>query len=334
MLTWRSPLRHASGYSISAREIVRALDAEGVRVELLDAARERRRAGTSVTYAPASLFARDGARRRIGFTMLEVDGFPAPWVRRANAMDEVWTPTEFNRRGLVESGVTRPVHVIPLGVDPEAFQPEGERTPSPRGERVFLANLEWGERKNPELLLRAFNRTFRRDEPVLLVCKINNRDPGIHVPNAIRALGLDEHGGRAYFIYNRELPHHQLASLYRSADCFVSTSRGEGWGLPLLEAIACGLPAIATDWGGHTALLDPADTYPLRVRTVVPATSECPYYQGFRWADPDADHLSFLLRHVYEHQEEARERGLRAASRVRATLTWRETARRIVDRLG
>ncbi|HEX6097009.1 MAG TPA: glycosyltransferase [Thermoanaerobaculia bacterium] len=330
MLTWRSPLGVANGYAISARAIARELEAEGVPVTLVDVETSRAASRPTVTYAPGDRFPRQG----IGFTMIEVDGFPAEWVRRANAMDQIWTPTEFNRAGLLACGVTRPVHVIPLGVDPAHFHPEVPGMPNPGGEYVFLTSFEWGERKNPELLLRTFNRTFRCDEPVLLVCKVNHRDPGIHVPNAIRALGLDERGGRIYFIYNRQVPHEQLASLYRSADCFVSTSRGEGWGLPLLEAMACGLPAIATNWGGHTAFLDPADTYPLRVRELVPASSGCPYYTGFRWADPDAEHLASLLRHVFSHQEEARERGLRAAARVRTTLTWRHSAHAIAARLS
>ena len=358
-LTWQSSMNFASGYAISTRELVRALDTEGLRVDyryaygrgtpvpldeprdahdpLLDMIRARRsprRPEVAVTYAQGDVFARNPGRRRIGFTMLEVDGFPADWVRQANQLDEIWTPTEFNREGLLRSGVKRPVHVIPLGVDADRFHPAIHRTPNPRGEYVFITNFEWGERKYPELLLTTFNRTFRADEPVLLVCKINHRNPEFHVPNAIRALGLDERGGRIYFIYNRELPHYQLASLYRSADCFVSTSRGEGWGMPLLEAMACGLPAIATDWGGHTAFLDPTDTYPLRVRELIPAVSQCSYYDGFRWAEPDEEHLSSLLRHVYEHQDEARERGLRASARVRSTLTWRDSAHRILARLS
>jgi glycosyltransferase involved in cell wall biosynthesis len=329
LLTWRAPLTRANGYAISADAIVRALRKDGVPVTLVDLHDRRAISPCIVTYAPGDRF----PRRGIGFTMTEVDGVPADWVRRANAMEEIWTPTDFNRRALLACGVKRPVHVIPLGIDPDQFHPGVARVPNPRGDYVFVSNFEWSERKDPELLLRTFNHTFRCTEPVLLVCKINHSDPGIHVPNAIRALGLDERGGRIYFIYNREIPHHELASLYRSADCFVITSRGEGWGLTPLEAMACGLPAIATDWGGHTAFLDPSDTYPLHVRSLTPAMPSYPYYAGFLWAEPDEEHLSFLLRHVVEHQDEARERGLRASARVRSTFTWRETALRIVARL-
>jgi glycosyltransferase involved in cell wall biosynthesis len=333
-LTWQSVRDVANGYAMSTREILRALDGEGIRVAFQQVLEPSPRTNVAVTYAPPSYFADNRGRRRVGFTMQEVDGFPADWVRAANTLDEIWTPTEFNRAALVAGGVTRPVHIVPLGVDPEQFHPGAPAYRNPRGEYVFLTSLEWGDRKNPELLLQTFNRTFRREEPVLLVCKINHRDAGIHVPNTIRALGLDPRGGRAYFIYNRELPYEQLASLYCSADCFVSTSRGEGWGMPLLEAMACGLPAIATDWSGHTAFLDPADTYPLRVRALVPAPRTCAYYDGFRWAEPDEEHLASLLRHVYEHRDEARERGLRASARVRAQFTWGHTAKKIVARLS
>jgi len=349
----------ATGYATSAREIIRSLDEEGVRVtyryaygpgtvfpfaeptssgdalvNLIQTRPSPRQPDVEITYAQADVFHRNRGRYRIGFTMLEVDGFPPSWVKEANAMDEVWTPTEFNRQGMLASGVKRPVHVIPLGADPHRFHPDVLRRPNRNGDFVFVSNFEWGERKAPLHMLRTFNRTFRSREPVLLVCKITNRDGGIDVPNQIRALELDESGGRIYFIYNQQIPHYQLAALYRSADCFVSTSRGEGWGLPLFEAMACGLPAIATDWGGHTAFLDPDDSYPLHIRGLIPAVSDCPYYEGFRWAEPDEDHLSHLLRHVFTNQEEARAKGLRAADRIRLTATWSHTARAITARLA
>ena len=357
-LAWQTIMNLPIGYATAAREILRALDARGLPVTYeyaygpgtpwpftepeasgdpqLDAIRKRReRSGVVVTFAAGNVFYRNRGNYKIGFTMIEVDGFPRDWVRQANAMDEVWTPTEFNRRGLVDSGVTKPVHVIPLGVDPSHFHPNIERIPNRNGDFVFLANFEWGARKAPETLLRAFHRTFRASEPVILVCKILNRDPAVDVARSIRALGLNPSGGRVYVLHNVELPHHQLATLYRSADCFVSPSRGEGWGLPLVEAMACGLPAIATDWGGHTAILDPNDTYPLRVRALVSAdASGASYYRGRSWAEPDESHLCELLRHVYEHRDEAREKGLRASERVRRQFTWDETANAIERQLA
>jgi glycosyltransferase involved in cell wall biosynthesis len=265
--------------------------------------------------------------------MIEVNGFPRDWVEQANGMDEVWVPSEFNRQGFLESGLVRPIYTIPLGVDPHYFHPAIRGHRSPLGEFVFLSNFEWGERKEPWLLLQVFNDVFSATEPVRLLCKIVNRDQRVHVGEEIRRLGLKETGGKISFVFNREFPYYQLGSFYRSADCYVSAGRGEGWDMPLMEAMACGLPAIATDWGAHTEFVHEGIAYPLRVKGTVPAVAKCPYYEGFSWAEPDPDHLRYLLRNVYENQVEARRRGAAAARETAAKWTWDNTARRIVERL-
>ena len=355
---WQSIMNFPSGYSMSCREYVRALEDEGVRTRYqylygpktvfpvpepeashdyrLDVIRSRpvpEKPAVAVAYGQGDCFYRNRGRYKVGFTMLEVDGFPPDWVRQANAMDEVWVPSEFNRDGFLRSGLKKPVHVIPLGVDTDYFHPGVAACPNPAGEYVFLSLFEWGERKEPWLLLKAFSEEFSAREPVRLLCKIMNRDPGVKLKEEIRRLRLRESGGRISYLFNLEFEHYQLGALYRSADCFVTASRGEGWDMPLMEAMACGLPAIATDWGAHHEFVHPGIAYPLAVRGTVPAVAKCPYYEGFSWADPDPVHLRRLLREVYENQEEARRRGLAAAQEMAERWTWRNAARRIVERL-
>jgi GT2 family glycosyltransferase len=355
---WQSVMSLPGGYAESCKALVRAFVRQGARPlyryayglgtafpfaepaatheYLLDVVRQRpvpRKPRVGVVYAQGDVFARNPASCRVGYTMLEVDGFPAEWVRQAQGMEEVWTPTEFNRQGLLTSGLRRPVHVMPLGVDTNYFHPGIRGLRNPHGEFVFLTSLEWGERKAPELLLRAFSETFHAREPVRLVAKISNTDPSVSLKAQVSRLGLRAQGGRISYLLNRALPYHELGALYGSADCFVSTSRGEGWGMPVLEAMACGLPVIATDWGGHTAYLHEGIAYPLRVRATEPARAKCPYYAGQRWADPDEEHLRYLLRHVFEQREEARSRGLAAAQEVAARWTWDHAAARILTRI-
>jgi len=100
-----------------------------------------------------------------------------------------------------------------------------------------------------------------------------------------------------------------------------------------MEAMACGLPTIATDWGAHTEFVHGGISYPLRVRGTIPARALCPYYDGWSWADPDPEHLAELLRHVFENREQAAEIGRRAAAEIAAKWTWADTARRIAERL-
>jgi glycosyltransferase involved in cell wall biosynthesis len=54
-----------------------------------------------------------------------------------------------------------------------------------------------------------------------------------------------------------------MPSVYRSMDCFVLATRGEGWGRPIAEAMAMGLPAIATAWSGPTEFMNKSNSYPL-----------------------------------------------------------------------
>jgi GT2 family glycosyltransferase len=357
-LFWQSIMNFPTGYAMSCREILRALDRQGARVTyryvygqgtpfpvaepepngdyLLDTIRlrrEPRHPQVAVVYGQGDVFRANRGRRKVGFTMLEVDGFPPEWVRQANRMDEVWVPTQFNRQGFLDSGLRRPIHTIPLGVDPNYFHAGIRGHPNPMGEFLFLSNFEWGERKEPWLLLKSFNDEFPAGEPVRLLCKIINRDAGVHVLEEIRRLDLKERGGRISFIFNREFPAYQLGSFYRSADCYVSAGRGEGWDMPLIEAMACGLPTIATDWGAHTEFVHEGISYPLRVRGTIPAVAKCPYYEGYTWADPDPEHLRFLLRHVYENREEAKAKGAAAAREVAEKWTWTHSAQKILARL-
>jgi len=348
---WHSEVGRPSGYAMSSRALVLQLDALGVDVRLaylfgtdwMDAQQDDARLAAmrkrpkdlslpQVVYGSGDLFCKNGGAYKIGFTMLEVDGIPQDWVMQANAMDEVWVPSHFNERTSKESGVKKPIFVMPLGVDPDHFNPniKGFRL----SERfTFLSVFEWGARKAPEILLRAYTKAFGARDDVVLLLKVRNTDPGVNVYSQIRSLGLPEDGPPVVLLYNQDLPSYQLGSLYRSADCFVLPTRGEGWGLPILEAMACGLPVIATSWSAQTEFMHEGNAYPLRVARLIPAQAKCPYYDGFRWADPDEEHLVELMRHVYLHRDEAIAKGQIAAAEVLSRWTWRHAAERIKARL-
>ena len=348
---WHSQVGTPSGYAVSAREMILQLDALNVDVHLaylygtdwMDTQRDDHRIAAmrqrpkdlslpQVVYSSGDLFCKNSGKYRIGYTMLEVSGIPEDWVLQANALDEVWVPSTFNRETFVNSGVTKPVYVMPLGVNPDYFNPKIRAfRASPR--YTFLSVFEWGERKAADVLLRAYHRAFTRQDDVLLLLKVINTDPGVDVYKEIAALGLPDNGPPVVILYNQDLPVHQMGSLYRSADCFVSPTRGEGWGMPVIEAMACGLPVIATNWSAHTDFMDDTVAYPLNVAELIPAVAKCPYYTGYVWAQPDEEHLIHLMRQVYTDRAAASAKGALASQRVLTQWTWRHAAQKIKDRL-
>ena len=265
--------------------------------------------------------------------MLEVNGFPSEWVRQAQKMDEVWVPSDFARDAFMSCGLTKPIFKIPLGVDTDIFRQQGGAYRSPNDDFVFLALFEWGERKEPEMILQIFNATFSAREDVRLIVKIMNTDSEINLRQKVAGLELDPRGGRIDFIVNKEFAREDLPNLYRSAHCFLSPSRGEGWNMPLMEAMACGLPAIATDWSAQTEFFNSGNGYPIQVESLERAKAKCLYYDGFYWAKPDKEHLRYLMRHVYENRDDARGIGDAAAREVAKNWTWANAAERIRNRL-
>ncbi len=350
-LVWHSLIASATGYATASREFLRELDRRGIDVRLacifgtdytepvtrdprLDQLRNRPKDTSlpQVVFSQADAFIKNSGRYRIGFTMLESDRLPPDWVYQANQMDEVWVPSHVTRDMFVNSGVQRPIHVIPLGFNPNYFHPhiKGRK---PTNAFVFLSIFEWIERKAPDILLQAYVSEFSRSDDVVLVLKIFNHDARFDVQRRISELANRPAAPRVVVLLNQEIAEHQMGGLYRSADCFVLPTRGEGWGMPILEAMACGLPVIATDWGAQRDFFNDQLGYPLKVRDLVPAVSRSPYYAGSRWAEPDIDHLRYLLRYVYEHPDEARATGTRAAIDVHQKWTWERAVDRILARL-
>jgi len=349
-VTWHSVLHRPLGYAVQSRQLMTALHLAGVRVSyrnaygetdapcrdpLLDDLRVRRpRQGAArVAFCQADAFGRvePSTGPRVGWSMLEVTGLPREWVDGCNAMDEVWVPASFNVDSFRASGVRVPVRVMPLGVDVDHFHP-GIVGSRPSSRYTFLSVFEWGERKAPEILLRSFAAEFAPQEDVVLLLSVFNRDPSVDVEAEIARLDLPP-SAPVVVMVNPEFAGYQMGALYRSADCFVLPSRGEGWGMPVLEAMASGLPVIATGWGGPADFLHDGVGYPLRVAKMVPAEARCPYYEGFEWAEPDPDHLRFLLRQVFSAPDAAQARGAAAAAEVSTRWTLEQAAKRVKARL-
>ncbi|WP_420402523.1 glycosyltransferase family 4 protein [Nisaea sp.] len=280
----------------------------------------------------------DGAPgRRIAYTVWESTVFPSAWIEKLRAADEVWIPSAWGREVLIENGLSAgTVHVVPEGVDPAIFNPDIAPTAALDAFSgfKFLNVGRFESRKGTQLLIETFDRAFGPNDDVRLILACDNHhDPDFNIARILRALNLRYPERIAFIPPVRS--HARFAELYRACDAFVSPFRAEGWGLPVCEAMACGLPVIATDYSGPTEFMDES-VY--RIGCSVVEITDAQYLSaataGGRWAEPDPDHLCELLREVYRNRNEAARRGLAGARHILDHFTWTDAANTALSRLS
>lgn len=272
------------------------------------------------------------ARIRIGRPVYETDRLPEGWRLRCLEMDEIWVPSRFNAEVFAACGIPAiRIRTLPIGIDAATFRPgvEPMRLRNARGFR-FLSVFDWHDRKAPELLIEAFLREFRREDDVSLILKISqNVDRSFSIEDRLfdlieRKLNLRLEDIPPILLMRGKLSEPEMASLYAAAQCFVLPSRGEGWGIPYLEALACECPVIATRWSGQLDFLHDGNSTLIDVDGLVPVAMDCNHeiFAGQRWAQPSLDHLRHLMRRAAEDPERGRVQARQGRQEILQQWDW------------
>ena len=124
-----------------------------------------------------------------------------------------------------------------------------------------------------------------------------------------------------------------MIGLYKAATAYVLPTHGEGWGLPYMEAMAMGLPTIATDWGGNLEFMSRNTSLLVRVAGFEPSDPYDDWLRNFHWATPDVNHLAELMAWCFYNPEKAKELGRRARVDVVKRFSNEAVAEVIMKRL-
>ena len=175
-------------------------------------------------------------------------------------MDEVWVTSDFQRESARGLGVKREAFVMPPGVDPDYFHPgiTGYRLP---GRFTFLATVDWGRSAASETLLGRSPTSSTPREKVVLVMKVTSPSPGGEVEEAVEAMALPPDRAPVVFVLDHDVPHYQRACLLRSADCLVLPLEQRVLEPLAAEALACGVPVIASERGADPELFDSVSAF-------------------------------------------------------------------------
>jgi predicted O-linked N-acetylglucosamine transferase (SPINDLY family)/glycosyltransferase involved in cell wall biosynthesis len=293
--------------------------------------------GICIDYA--NNFHRFHSACRIGYTVFEYTRLGADWVNGLSQVDAIWTTSAWGKSVIAAHGLDdRRIEAVPEGFDPQVFHAGLRAQRKDRG-RVFrfLTVGKWEVRKGQVDLLRAYAQAFRHEKDVELVLMCDNPFvPGFSVQSEIAKLGL---GKTAPIKVAKPLATDaEMAAVYAAADCFVLPTRAEGWGLPIMEAMACGTPVITTRYSAMTEYANDANAYLLNPERMVPVFDPLFFPQAGvagEWAQISVDELAARMRHVYEQRDEAAALGLAAAQDMAQHWTWdhaAQKARVLIDR--
>lgn len=245
----------------------------------------------------------------------EATPLPPELAKRVAAAEEIWTMSRFVSDACRAAGVPDhllvdlPVHVPHDGTD-DRTRAQELATPI-----TFCSVFNFEPRKNPEALLVAFSQLLARGHDARLLIKTGGIDTesfwqwcSKHVePARFEAVQ------RSTELYTAILSETELRTVFARSHAFVLPTRGEGFGIPFLEAMGMGLPVVCPDRGGHlefvsekNALLVPC--FP------VPCAASCALevFRGASWFDVDVDALTDAMEFVVRHPDAAREVGHRA----------------------
>jgi glycosyltransferase involved in cell wall biosynthesis len=272
----------------------------------------------------------------------EYGSLPVEWVQQVNELaDEVWAPSTFVRDLYVQSGVDpNRVHVIPNGVDTALFTPD--TPPLPIHSRKKFRFLFVGgtiARKGIDLLLQAYLQSFSADDDVALVVKdmgAGNIYQGQGLGDRIRQIQQNLRAPEIVYL-DQDLSARDIASLYTACHCLAHPYRGEGFALPVLEAMSCGLPVIATAGGATDDFVDDSVGYRIPAKKQVFGNREISGMKtvGDLWMlEPDSQKLADVLAHVFHHREEAQEKGRLGRRRAETEWTWQHASRRALERIN
>lgn len=269
-----------------------------------------------------------GAVRGLAIYAWEESGFPERYVAEFNStLNLITVPSRFVAKVLRDNGVHSPIRVVGEGCDHVLDTAAPDLAAElEAGPFRFLHVSSCFPRKAVDVLLAAWVKAFCDTDPVELVIKTFPNEHN-HIEDILAAIKTAHPRHAPIRPINRDIELEELRQLYLDANAVVCASRGEGFGLPLVEALALGKPVIATAYGGQADFCTPqtawlCDYSFAYARTHLAVASSV-------WTEPDVDSLVRALRECFSSPEERMRRAQAGCALVRSQFSWTQVAERI-----
>ena len=215
----------------------------------------------------------------VGCATWEADILPQKYQEGVRFIQEIWTPSKYC--AAIFRAHHRNVRVIPhiiarserITEDDEVFMQE-KLDIDPRCRCYLVIGSMHDKRKNMAFVIDQFQSALGEFGDAVLIVKGIPSDPPLTLPSTIHIREVLSEG--------------QLTYLYKRASVCISAHHSEGWGLTISDAIACGVPVIATGYSGNMDYMDTASSIilPYELSPIKPDDLFGLFSSDMKWAYP------------------------------------------------
>lgn len=259
------------------------------------------------------------ASKNIGVSaVVETDRCNPSWVQCCNRMDAVIFPSSFTEKVVTNTGTLTTASYVINESFPEEFEDDCHIDLELDTDFNFLVygqitgdNADT-DRKNFFYTMRWLCEEFKNNKDVGIVVKTNAGKNTLidrqitdqMLQKLLNFVRKDYKAPRVHLVHGN-LKNSEVGGLYvhPQIKCLVSATRGEGYGLPILEAAAQGLPVIATNWSGHLDFMNRGNFIKLEYDMInVPEqkVDNQIFMSGTKWANVKEDDFKKKVRKFYK----------------------------------
>ncbi len=296
-----------TGYGKAASNMMEAISATGSTVNPIFPGRVGPNAEIDFFLRPPPWNA-GRSKRKIAYFYWEAIPLPAPWAASLNQVDEIWAPCKLVEDCCKMAGFRGKIYRVPTPAKPFDLQkiPYADFFGINKDSFIFYSISQWHNRKGWNELLSAYFDEFSESDNVGLIIKTNpiNAASQSQIPEDVRII-------KSRFGTKKTAPlilipgiisEEDVLSIHKTGHCYVAPHHGEGWGMPIHDAILARKQIIATKFGGVVEYLADESFYPIpfSMTQVTGMEWNGAYNPEQRWAQPDIDSLKKLMREAYE----------------------------------
>ena len=281
----------------------------------------------------------------------EVTYWHPQWRKFYHLADYYFPSSDFSAEVFYINGVpANKIYTIPHGVDTKVFNPNIPKVKLKTKKKFkFVAVVAPHYRKNIPLLLHAYCEAFTAQDDVCLVLKTKmykHSDGMYHMQNNPKGrkgfeIVIADIFKELYAKHGKNMPEIEIlnghvenvASIYNACDCHVTTTGAEGFGMPLLESMACGLLSIAPRYSGQLDFMNEDNS--LLIDYTMRHARNVEQYWTFnpksKICEPDKRHTIELMRKAYKEYDELMVKFGPNMKKTVELFSWTRAAQMIID---